>query len=115
MHAGRPLGRGRGIGRQLWLFRGELVFEGLPLALFALRHPELIGLTPTVGRINDDVAVVIADLIGIGRLARAQGVVVRHSGSIALELEQLNTRPRNLQKWRGFSMTGAFSRQLNTR
>jgi len=43
-------------------------------ALFALRHPELIGLTPTVGRINDDVAVVIAHLVGIGRLARAQGV-----------------------------------------
>jgi hypothetical protein len=64
MHADWTLRSGICGRRQLRLFCGELVFERLPLALFALRHPELIGLTPTVGRINDDVAVVIAHLVG---------------------------------------------------
>ena len=74
MHADWALRSGICGRRQLRLFSGELVFEGLPVALFALRHPELIGLTPVVRRVNDDVTVVIADLVGVGGLARIQGV-----------------------------------------
>src|SRR6202012_1031794 len=79
MHADWSLRSGIGGSRQLRLFCGELVFEGLSLALFALRHPELIDLPPTVGRINDDVAVVVTHLVGVCRLARAQSVVVCHT------------------------------------
>src|ERR1035438_4269327 len=66
---------GRG---QVRLLGGELVVEGLPLALFARRHPELVGLTPIVGRVDDDVTVVVADLVGVGRFTRAQGVIAWH-------------------------------------
>src|SRR5271156_1331576 len=98
--------------RQLRLFCGELVFEGLPPALFARRHPELIGLTPTVGWINDDVAVVVAHLVGVGRLARVQGmgvdVFTRHSDSVPRGPDRLNTQrrlpSRNPQIWGDFPM-----------
>ena len=47
---------------------GNLVVEGFTLLCFTRGHPELVGLAPIVRRVYDDVTVVIADLIGIGRL-----------------------------------------------
>jgi hypothetical protein len=53
---------------------GNLVVERFTLFRFTRRHPELVGLTPVVRRVNDDVTVVIADLVGVGGLARIQDV-----------------------------------------
>ena len=56
------------------LLGGNLVVERFALFRFTRRYPELVGLTPVVRRVNDDVTVVIADLVGVGGLARIQGV-----------------------------------------
>jgi hypothetical protein len=48
---------------------GNHVVERFTLFRFTRRHPELVGLTPVVRRVNDDVTLVIADLVGVGGLA----------------------------------------------
>jgi hypothetical protein len=60
--------------QHIGLLGGNLVVERFALFRFTRRYPELVGLTPVVRRVNDDVTVVIADLVGVGGLARIQGV-----------------------------------------
>lgn len=82
---------GAGVLQHVGFLFGEPLVEGLAFAFFAGGHPELVRLAPVVGRGDDGVAVVIADLVGVGRFAWPQGVVVRHGQSIALGPRQLNT------------------------
>jgi hypothetical protein len=60
--------------QHIGLLGGNLVVERFALFRFTRRYPELVGLTPVVRRVNDDVTVVIADPVGVGGLARIQGV-----------------------------------------
>src|SRR5689334_14367210 len=62
-----------GVG-DIGLLGGQPGVEGLALAFFPGRHAELVGLAPALGGIDDDVAVVIAQFVGVGTFARVQGV-----------------------------------------
>jgi hypothetical protein len=72
------------------LLGGNLVVERFAPFRFTRRHPELVGLTPVVGRIDDGIAVIVANLVGVGRFTRAQGVIVSHSHSVPLGGGRLN-------------------------
>jgi hypothetical protein len=58
--------------QHIGLLGGNLVVERFAPFRFTRRHPELVGLTPVVGRIDDGIAVIVANLVGVGRFTRAQ-------------------------------------------
>jgi hypothetical protein len=101
MDPSRPLCRGPCFGHYVGFFFGKPVVEGFPLALLTRGHPELVGLAPVVRWVNHRVAVVVSCVVGVGRLARAQGlgvdVFTRHSDSVPLESDRLNTHRRHIQ------------------
>jgi hypothetical protein len=66
MRVGWALGVGARLAEHVGLLFSEPVIEGFALAFLTRRHPELVGLAPVLGRIDHGVAVVVADLIGVG-------------------------------------------------
>jgi hypothetical protein len=87
------------------LFLGQPIVEGFALSLFTRRHPEPVGFAAALGRIDDDVAVVVAQLIGVGAFARIQGVAraallgkvrgVRQVADVASHAQRLPHPPAN--------------------
>ncbi len=91
------------------LLGGQSIVEGFAVSLFARRHSEPVGFAPALRRVDNDVAVVVAQLIGVGTFARVQGVartallgeirgihqlvglgVIAHEKTVARRLGRLN-------------------------
>ena len=64
---------GRVVGH-IRLFLDQPIVEGFALSLFARRHPESVGFAAALRWLDDDVAVVVAQLIGVGALAADRGI-----------------------------------------